>query len=229
MLGYADFGNTCAKLWIGEQAFVVDYDQPPLSLPDIAQLNFVSVIADTRVKVLVEQLFEHAPRLQKAVVDNLPFIRCGYASPQTLGVDRWVAACAGYSMHGDCLVVDAGTAITIDIASQGVYEGGVIIPGLNMMASALISNTDKINEASLLSELAVGNSTASAVANGALIAAVGAIRLILTTRDDLGTVVLTGGSAVLINNNLNLDGARVILEPNLIKKGLELVKYEELK
>jgi type III pantothenate kinase len=55
-----------------------------------------------------------------------------YASPETLGVDRLAAAVAAVEVMGcrDCLVVDFGTAITIDLVEDGVYRGGNISPGV---------------------------------------------------------------------------------------------------
>lgn len=57
----------------------------------------------------------------------------GYQQPQNLGVDRWLALIgAGASVDGDCMVIDAGTAITLDLLTQGgLHLGGAILPGLN--------------------------------------------------------------------------------------------------
>ena len=67
-----------------------------------------------------------------------------YDTPETLGMDRVTAALGAWHQLGTgCVVVDAGTATTIDmISSEGVFSGGVIMPGLNIMEKGLAGNTD---------------------------------------------------------------------------------------
>lgn len=66
----------------------------------------------------------------------------------TLGQDRALCAVAGYARAEQaCVVVDAGTAITVDfVDGQGVFQGGVIAPGLNMMLRALHEQTAALPE-----------------------------------------------------------------------------------
>ncbi len=55
-----------------------------------------------------------------------------YATPETLGVDR-LAAAAGAFFHypqSDLLIIDAGSAMTVDLVTEGTYRGGSISPGL---------------------------------------------------------------------------------------------------
>ena len=60
-----------------------------------------------------------------------------------LGVDRWLAGLAAWSKYKkNLIVVDAGTAITVDfINSRGTHLGGLIAPGPNILASALAGGT----------------------------------------------------------------------------------------
>ena len=70
---------------------------------------------------------------------DIPAGRIRYATPETLGLDRFVA-CHGAWEHvgGAAVVIDAGTAVTIDlIDASGVFLGGVITPGLGILESAL--------------------------------------------------------------------------------------------
>lgn len=61
-----------------------------------------------------------------------------YAEPATLGADRWVAAVAARALYGDALIVDCGTAVTVDAVTQeGRFRGGAIAPGLTAMAVGL--------------------------------------------------------------------------------------------
>ena len=55
----------------------------------------------------------------------------GYAQPQQLGVDRWLALLAAAELvDSDCMVIDAGSAITVDLLrADGRHLGGAILPG----------------------------------------------------------------------------------------------------
>lgn len=70
-------------------------------------------------------------------------IRNAYAQPERLGVDRWMACIAGYHRgNGPVLVIDAGTALTLDfVAGDGQHQGGLICPGIATMRDALLGKT----------------------------------------------------------------------------------------
>ncbi len=60
-------------------------------------------------------------------------VRSAYAEPASLGVDRWLAliGAAGLGV-GDCFIIDAGSAITLDLLrADGAHLGGAILPGVN--------------------------------------------------------------------------------------------------
>lgn len=61
----------------------------------------------------------------------------------TLGQDRALNALGAYSVAAQaCVIVDVGTAVSVDfVDGQGVFHGGVIAPGLNMMLRALHEQT----------------------------------------------------------------------------------------
>ena len=63
-------------------------------------------------------------------------VRNGYLQPQRLGVDRWLALLAAAEIcAGDCLVIDAGSAITLDLLrADGQHLGGAILPGIHTSA-----------------------------------------------------------------------------------------------
>lgn len=76
-------------------------------------------------------------------------LRNGYRDPDQLGVDRWLAMCAAWQKFpGPLCVVDAGTAVTVDIvASDGLHAGGLIIPGAALMVAALRQETGDLDRA----------------------------------------------------------------------------------
>ena len=57
----------------------------------------------------------------------------GYREPGRLGVDRWLALIGAASPgHGDRVVIDAGSAMTLDLLrADGRHLGGAILPGFN--------------------------------------------------------------------------------------------------
>ena len=66
-----------------------------------------------------------------------------FYNPVTLGVDRWLACLAAHRTYQqDVLVIDAGTAITIDIVtSNGIHLGGYIIPGMASLGQTISLST----------------------------------------------------------------------------------------
>lgn len=111
-------------------------------------------------------------------------IRCGYRQPAKLGVDRWLAVLAAWHRLGEtCVVVDAGTALTIDAILvdskesgdhvQAAHLGGYIVPGLAMMSDALYARTEGVRaEPAVLDDLGPGVDTGAAVQRGCVAMAV---------------------------------------------------------
>lgn len=111
--------------------------------------------------------------------------RCGrvqnsYADVSRMGVDRWLAMVAAYYRAGQraVVVVDAGTALTIDIvAGDGQHLGGYILPGAPLMVRSLGLATDRVKvEVSSTNDLSPGRNTGACVANGCALAQLGAIK-----------------------------------------------------
>ncbi|MDR2240393.1 MAG: type III pantothenate kinase [Zoogloeaceae bacterium] len=103
-------------------------------------------------------------------------VRNLYTEPARLGDDRWAALIGARALHGRaCLVVCAGTATTIDaLDTEGNFQGGLILPGVALMQSALAANTAQL-------PLAEGRfthlprNTADAIVSGCLHAQAGAV------------------------------------------------------
>lgn len=149
------------------------------NLPDITLrcCRLVSVRSDEETQRTVEALraryslkvFQVSPAASCCGVSN------GYQDYRQLGLDRWLAIVAAYNLSGHaCLVIDLGTAITVDLVSAtGQHLGGYICPGLALMRAQLHSHTRRIryegDQAILAaSSLAPGRSTAEAVERGCL-------------------------------------------------------------
>lgn len=146
----------------------------------------------------------------------------GYENPAQLGADRWAALIGARALHnGAALVVLAGTATTIDVLdAQGVFHGGLILPGLGLMHSALARNTAGLPEARGVYR-DIPTNTDDAITGGALHATLGAIeRMAAPLRRPVGadfSVILSGGAAAELAPHLDLP---LRLIDNLVLEGL---------
>jgi type III pantothenate kinase len=151
-------------------------------------------------------------------------VRCGYTEPARLGADRWAALVgARQRTRGPCLVVDAGSAVTVDaMAADGRHLGGFIIPGLALMATALRRETGDLEAFSAASARGTSEGfptdTRPAIEEGALLAVVGLVREAAARMPGPGSpaILVTGGDGGLIVGRI--EGAREA--PALVLEGL---------
>lgn len=126
-----------------------------------------------------------------------------YREPTQLGADRWAALIGAHARFPEpCVVVNAGTAITVDaLAADGRFLGGLILPGIELMAGALARGTAGLPQQPG-GFATFPSSTGDAIHSGALYAACGAIermqRAMCAAGEDAPRVVLSGGAAHLI-------------------------------
>ena len=153
-------------------------------------------------------------------------VRCAYAEPARLGADRWAGLLGARALaDGSCLVVDAGSALTIDaMAAGGQHLGGWILPGLALMVASLEARTGDLGarrRASAASAPAdFPADTAPAMDGGALLAACGAVRMAQARLEsrcrEPARLLLAGGDAGRLAPEL--DGAELV--PDLVLRGL---------
>ena len=119
-----------------------------------------------------------------------------YANPNSLGVDRWLAVLGLKSLgHESGIVIDVGTACTIDILEENRHVGGFILPGPRLACDALVANTDKIRYATAPpATLEPGSNTGECVVSGAWLTVVGAVKEI-AMRYPHCPLFLAGGAA----------------------------------
>lgn len=135
--------------------------------------------------------------------------------PETVGADRLAQASAAWARaKGPCVVVGMGTAITIDVVSgRGDFRGGLIAPGLRMMARALHEGTALLPEVEpRRTRRALGRDTREALVCGISTAAEGLIRRALDEHE--GKVFGTGGDAPLFRDLFD------VLVPSLALEGV---------
>ena len=153
--------------------------------------------------------------------------------PDKIGTDRLLSAAAAYAVAQQAVVVaDFGTALTIDMVDDnGIFQGGVIIPGFAVSSKALSDNTALLPETSVKKpEEPYGKNTAEAINNGLYFAAVGALQEVIRRfAEKHGTwpqTVITGSAAKIIKDDCDFIDNYVT---DLVVKGIALayVKYVE--
>jgi type III pantothenate kinase len=136
-------------------------------------------------------------------------IDCGltyaYRDPSTLGADRITAVAGALArFRRDAIVVDAGTAITIDaVLSGGRYLGGLILPGMHMLSEMMHIRTAQLPEVVLRKPRNLaGRSTEeciqSGIFNGTMMMVAGFIKELKKQYGSDFFCVSTGGSGALL-------------------------------
>lgn len=171
-------------------------------------------------------------RVVELTADTPLPIANAYATPATLGKDRLAAVVAAWYLYPgrNCLVVDAGTCMTLDVlhtdpaTSRATYLGGNISPGVQMRLQAMHQFTarlPKVAAAALPTDY--GNSTETALQNGGVLGAALEIEALaarlMPVWPDLA-VILTGGDAELLANRAN---CKIFVHSNLVLMGLQQI------
>lgn len=148
---------------------------------------------------------------------------------RTVGVDRVCAAAAAHDhLRRACVVADFGTAITIDcVSDDGVFMGGVILPGLRLSALSLQEHTAALPMVEIIAPTNPwGRDTREAINNGIFFGAIGVLREVVeryaTEMGKWPELVLTGGAAELIARHANFVDHVV---PDLTLRGIALAYY----
>ena len=150
-----------------------------------------------------------------------------YADPSRMGVDRWLAMLGAWQRQpGRLCVVDAGSALTIDlVAPEGRHEGGYIIPGPALMERALLLDTDRVRFAEDVDyRLSPGTSTAEAVRHGIAVAQAGALALVLQRAAVMASELFFCGGGGELLMSLTDSGGKYV--PDLVFEGLRCMAPE---
>ncbi len=155
-----------------------------------------------------------------------------YTQPQQLGADRWAALVAAWQhYHAPCVVVNAGTALTVDalgtdkIAGHGIFLGGLIAPGFSLMQASLAQGAAGIGVLAGSCHDFPTN-TGDALYTGALSAMVGTVEsmMVKLQRREAQSprCVVSGGDATLLAEALKGGGMEnnVVIADNLVLQGL---------
>lgn len=201
----------------------------------------LSNVAGETVRDAIEQALCQAigmqpvPLVRFASVPELGGVRNAYRDPRQLGCDRFASAIGAHALFPDepLLIVTSGTATTIDaVTADGVFLGGMILPGLGLMASSLARNTAQLPQVAATLDAAnpFADHTDAAIASGCISAQIGAIeRAYAAHWQRSGTedpaqpsvrCILSGGAAPLLMPHLPLPHTHM---ENLVLLGLHHV------
>ena len=186
-----------------------------------------------------KQHWQLVPRLAY-VSEKASGVTNSYSDVSRMGVDRWLAMLAAFQQtQSACLVVDGGTALTIDaIDSSGVHLGGYILPGLTLAVRAIEENTGiRLQHHDYSPAAELGSNTEAAVLNGELAQVIALIEKVTRQLidDQSGEaearavkILLSGGDAVLLQAAL-ADSSSIEVEicPTLVLDGLALAETRE--
>lgn len=235
-----DVGNTAIKWRRVNGAELLGAGRLTGSVDGVAKLLNTG---DRVVRVGSVTFAEREDRLKELLVES--GVSCQFAVSQRscagvinsyddvseMGVDRWLAMVAAFRACGcACVIVDAGTALTIDIIGHGgQHYGGYILPGAPLVLKVLTEGTGRVRFGDEgRPSTAPGSNTGLCVHNGKWLGLVGAVIAALKEAEKIVgndyQVFITGGDGLTLkemageiaeawryNENLVLDGLVPVL------------------
>jgi len=203
-----------------------------------------AVISNVAGTAIGERLAAILQPLSMAIHNLVPAaqtcgVKNGYTDPQQLGGDRWAAAIAAWQHYrAPCIIANAGTALTVDAlgidmeTSQGIFLGGLIVPGFRLMQQSLVDGTARLTE--VAGDLrAFPADTGAAMHSGILSAMLGAIQAMMhklhRREGQLPHCLLSGGDAPLLAEAMAVQpefAFSPVIADNLVLQGLLLIERD---
>jgi type III pantothenate kinase len=156
-------------------------------------------------------------------------------SPEQVGIDRLLAAYSAVQKYGDApmVVVDVGSAITVDVIQNQTFCGGAILPGLTALSETYPRISAKLPRLGYDAMLKIGleypaGNTKSAVFNGIYWGTAGAIRhfYMMHPQKENVLLILTGGDAEFFLPALSvmIPAGHVLPHDTLVLEGINLIR-----
>lgn len=194
---------------------------------DFDRLAVASVAANGFTNALQQFATQHNKQLLIAETQTGFGLTHCYANPSTYGVDRWLTLLVARAEQANAMIIDAGTAITLDILDdEGHHRGGWISPGFRLMQESLVQRSNKLRVTEQAPEELLGTSTEHAVYLGCQAALRGFVEQALQRSEDIFgergfTCYLTGGDHEHISPSLlSRFNCHVERRPHLVLEGL---------
>jgi type III pantothenate kinase len=218
---FVDIGNTNTKIYKG--GFTSIYKNTELEKV-VSKNNFENVVVSSVVGNLTK-LFKKAFILSSKSPFSFNF------NIEGIGVDRLLVVEGAKSLtNKDFVVVDFGTAITIDFFNfkENRLLGGLILPGFNLSFNSLHKHTSKLPNISLGDNFdnincdikVIGENTKEAILYGVINVISRGIEAIIKEKG-IYNIFITGGNASLFQKTTKL---KVSYEKDLIFKGMDKVR-----
>ena len=233
-----DIGNTSTKLAVFDGTNRISLSR----IDDLSLETLEQTVAGVEIsRAIISSVRTLPPSFGEIFFPDIPYIhllshksklpfRIEYETPDTLGSDRIAAAAGAFTLFplSEILLIDAGTAITYDFLSGGVYKGGNISPGLNMRLRALNKFTDKLPLVQINENYTIpGRKTTDAILAGVITGVTYEINEYIRTFEKKNSefeILLTGGDSSFLKEKINgqftympdivIDGLNFILEYN---------------
>ncbi len=212
-----DIGNSFVKvaimdgdeiLWKERYSSPQEFDALAIKgrWPQIAR----AIVASTAVDTLSVAEALREAGIEVLEMNSLTPVPIGneYATPETLGVDRLAAAVAAVQVMGcrNCIIVDFGSAITIDFVKDGIYRGGNISPGVEMRFRALHDYTKRLPKCQPTDEvLEMGSTTSQAIEQGVMQGIENEIRGYIEAfckKNAKISIIFAGGDAIFFDKRI---------------------------
>ena len=204
------------------------------SFPSGIEKAVASSVLDSKISLKLEKKFKSFFGFNIEFIEagkNFHDVLNGYDEPLSLGVDRWVAMIAARTeFKKDVMLIDMGTAITIDLIDKyGIHQGGKILPGFKLMSEALNKNTSNIQQIINLHDIEKkdvqfwGKDTRNVIISGIISAISGAIQVSLDKLNndvEEPVVIITGGDSEIFKDYLD---RAYKFRPNLVLSGLAVL------
>ena len=203
----------------------------------VAKRIVISNVAGMHIKNQLESLLPEEASINWVTAQaSACGVNNSYDHPGKLGTDRWAALIAAWHIkQTSCVVVNAGTALTIDaLNDQGDFIGGMILPGIHLMQASLgvataqlpsITSEKTASVVNIHEQAIFAKNTEDAMRAGAISAACGAILQMYGALSEHCKqnpyILMSGGNAQLIKDNLLGDMTnRILIVDNLVLRGL---------
>lgn len=221
-----DVGNTRTKWRVGGSRGWLISPNIPLLTDRLDRVRVSNVAAD--MELFERDIFEAygiKPEFAKTTAMTAG-VKCGYLRPAELGIDRWLAVLAAWNkVKLNCIVIGAGTALTVDFVTRdGQHLGGYIVPGITAMSRSLNDGTSGINvRFGSIEALSPAEETTGAVNRGILVMTTSfisrCISWLQTQSPGEFTIFITGGNAEVIASHMD---SPIVIDPELVLDGLNL-------
>ena len=230
-----DIGNTRIKWQHRDEKNIIASNS--IIVEEFMDLDFSSIksiekiiVSNVNHSVVLDKIKEilavfKCPIIEASTISN-DYLVNDYEDTKTLGVDRWMAAMGAWKLYQrPLLIINAGTAITIDLIDldskdKAHFKGGMILPGIAISLGILNNNTNLIDTEIGQSQYPSLN-TKDAVTTGIMTSIQGAVNLVCRKLPSSLPILLTGGDANLIYEQAEEDWkSRIKLENDLIFEGL---------